>query len=213
MFRAGRTTDARQLANVPIIDIRQSEDSKSDMHQPYFSQVLRDRLDAANGTHANEVFWNMPPHNMDIEGVFAIDRWLEAVEADHSDLSRAEKIIRDKPGDLLDTCWIEGSPVTDSSTCNQKYGWNANARIVAGEPFTDDVRKCQLKPLRREDYNVMFTDAQWEQLQADFPTGVCDWTLPSVGYQPSIPWMTYAGGPGGTPLGPAPQSTTSPPRK
>ena len=50
------------------------------------------------------------------------------------------------------------------------------------------------------------TDAQWEQLNAVFPTGVCDYSLPAVGSQPTIPWQTYADGPGGVPLGDPPVS-------
>ena len=51
-----------------------------------------------------------------------------------------------------------------------------------------------------------FTDAQWTGLQAAFPTGVCDCNEPGVGQQPSIPWFTYANGPGSQPLSPAPVS-------
>jgi hypothetical protein len=43
-------------------------------------------------------------------------------------------------------------------------------------------------------------------LQA-FTTGVCDYSRPGIGQQPSTPWMTFAGGPGGQPAGPAPTST------
>ena len=79
--------------------------------------------------------------------------------------------------------------------------------MVAGEPFTGDVLKCQLKPLDRADYgSVTFTDDQWTALQQAFPDGVCDWTAPPVGFQPSVPWLTYAGGPGGEPVGRAPES-------
>ena len=206
MYRAGRTTDPRQLVNVPIIDVRQAAEPNSDMHQPYNSHVLRARLDAVNGTHANELLWEMPPNNVDIAAVLAVDRWLEAVEADTSDRPLAEKIIRNKPSDLVDTCWIDGKAVTGAARCERQYLFGGDARIVAGAPLRDDVRKCRLKPLRQDDYDVTFTNSQWQRLQAAFPDGVCDWTLPSVGYQPSIPWMTYAGGPGGTPLGPAPES-------
>jgi hypothetical protein len=66
--------------------------------------------------------------------------------------------------------------------------------------------KCQLKPLSATDYAVAFTPEQWARLQAAFPTGVCDWTKPSVDVQPSVPWLTFAGGPGGQPLGAAPVS-------
>lgn len=210
MYRAGRTTDARQLATVPIIDHRSVPDSSnpewlSDMHQPFFSFVMRARLDAANGSHGNQVFWRFVPENMDIAAALAIDRWLEAVEHDPSNLPRDQKIVRNKPADLVDTCWIKGEPVAGTA-CEVEYPHFGNARIVAGAPLSDDIRKCQLKPLRREDYEVTFTDSQWARLQAVFPGGVCDWTRPSVGYEPSIPWMTYADGPGGRPLGPAPSS-------
>jgi len=49
-------------------------------------------------------------------------------------------------------------------------------------------------------------DAQWSQLQQAFPTGVCDYTKPGVNQQATVPWMTYKNGPGGQPLGNAPQS-------
>ena len=212
MYRAARTSDPRQLAKVPMIDVRESPfrddtDGKSDMHQPYNSHVMRARLDAVNGTHANQVFWRFPPANRDIPAALAIDRWLQAIAQDTSDLPREQKVIRNKPVDLVDTCWIGDEAVTDTALCDAHYAYSGDARTVAGEALTDDIRKCELKPLRREDYAVAFSDAQWQRLQAVFPGGVCDWTRPSVGFQPSIPWMTYAPGPGGTPLGPVPTST------
>ena len=215
MYRAGRTTDPRQLAKVPILDVRAVPDSSrpetlSDMHQPFYSFVTRARLDAVNGTHGNHVFWRFVPENMDIASVLAIDRWLQAVDNDKSSLSREQKIIRNKPGDLVDTCWIDGKPVTDAADCAKQYPYNGDARTAAGEPLRDDVRKCRLKPLRRSDYGVTFTEEQWNRLQGAFPDGACDWTQQSVGYQASIPWMSYARGPGGTPLGAAPRSRSIP---
>ena len=66
--------------------------------------------------------------------------------------------------------------------------------------------KCQLKPLNRTSYNVTFTNEQWARLRAVFSGGVCDWTKPSVGYTPAIPWLSFANGPGGKAIGPAPKS-------
>ena len=214
MYRADRTTDAHRLAQVPIIDVRQFVDAsdpetKSDMHQPFYTAVMRARLRAANGTDANMVRWSGVPQNMDMDGVLAMDRWLQAVAADHSDLPRSQKIIRDRPKGVTSTCWIDGSPVTDTARCAKQYPPPVNggdARIAAGGPLTDNVRKCHLKPLRRGDYNVAFTDPQWQQLQAAFPDGVCDWARPSVGEQRSLPWVTFARGPGGQPLGAPPVS-------
>src|SRR5258705_7588235 len=75
----------------------------------------------------------------------------------------------------------------------------------AGEPLTDDVLKCQLQPMDPTAYfPVLFSDAQWAQLQAAFPGGVCDYTKPGVNQQPTVPWLTYAKGPAGETQGPPP---------
>jgi len=37
-------------------------------------------------------------------------------------------------------------------------------------------------------------------------TGVCDWSKPGVSQQPANGPLTFEGGPGGVPLGPAPTS-------
>ncbi|QHS09531.1 DUF6351 family protein [Sinimarinibacterium sp. NLF-5-8] len=67
-------------------------------------------------------------------------------------------------------------------------------RMVAGDAITTDTNKCQLKPLDRADPdygNARFSDEQWQRLQATFPTGVCDFTLPGVSQQPTVAWQTY----------------------
>jgi hypothetical protein len=83
----------------------------------------------------------------------------------------------------------------------------ATPAMVAGEGIETDTNKCTLKPLRQSDYYpVTFTEDQWKQLQAAFPTGVCDWSKPGVDQQDTIPWMTYEDRIGGRPLGSPPQS-------
>jgi hypothetical protein len=75
-----------------------------------------------------------------------------------------------------------------------------------------DVVKCRLRPLVRSGYfPILFTDAQWTQLQQAFPTGVCDWSEPGVGQQGAVAWQTYEGGPGGQPMGESPASEPSGP--
>ncbi|MFI5075582.1 MAG: DUF6351 family protein, partial [Actinomycetales bacterium] len=56
-YRTGRVTDAHQLASVPIIDVRPQDNEE--IHQSYYSYTMRARLDAANGTHANQVLWTV----------------------------------------------------------------------------------------------------------------------------------------------------------
>jgi hypothetical protein len=82
---------------------------------------------------------------------------------------------------------------------------------VAGDAITTDTNKCQLKPLNRSDYRLPFTPQQWAQLQAIFPTGVCDYSKPAVDQQPTMPWLTYQDASGrviygGVPLGAPPRS-------
>ena len=87
-------------------------------------------------------------------------------------------------------------------------------RMIAGDAITTDVNKCQLKPLNRNDnYGVLpFSDAQWAQMQALYPEGVCDYTQPGVGSQKTVSWLTYQDGNGkviygGTPLPPPPANS------
>jgi len=90
-------------------------------------------------------------------------------------------------------------------TCNGTWQHYGTPRLAAGAPLSLDVVKCRLKPLARADYRVPFTDAQWAQLQAAFPTGVCAYARPGVSqHPPKARWLTFADGPGGRALGPAP---------
>jgi Tannase-like family of unknown function (DUF6351) len=171
---------------------------------------IRDRLDRAQGNHDNEVLWFGPAPligdpSWPTEALVAMDRWLRSVELDHSGASRAKKIAADKPADLQDRCTAD--------ICKQeaatRYG---TPRSVAGGSEFNDVVKCRLRPLDRNDYaGVTFTDAAWATLEKTFPTGVCDWSKPGVGQQPNIAWLTYQDAAGnviygGRPMGPAPRS-------
>ena len=80
-----------------------------------------------------------------------------------------------------------------------------------GIPFSPDARQQFVELARKrialqKTHKDIRSDAEWAQLQATFPGGVCDWSKPGVNQQPSTPWLTFAGGPGGQQLGPAPTS-------
>ncbi len=84
---------------------------------------------------------------------------------------------------------------------------HSSPRQVAGGPLAENILKCQLKPLNTADYTpVTFTAAQLARLHATFPDGVCDWSKPGVGQQDAVSPLTFADGPGGQPLPPAPGS-------
>jgi hypothetical protein len=216
-YRTGQITDARRLAAVPIIDLRAYSES-AEIHTSYYSYKMRARLDKENGGHANQIIWTfgsfapvlgvVPPPDIELKSFLLMDHWLAGIEADRSAAPLSEKVIRDKPADAVDACFPENAnaEVTDQSTCATAFPHYGNTRTAAGAPIADDVIKCQLKPFDPKDYAVAFTPAESAQLALAFPTGVCDYSKPGIGQQPSIPWITFAGGPGGSPLGAAPGS-------
>jgi Tannase-like family of unknown function (DUF6351) len=214
-YRTGAVTDGAGLANVPIIDLRGSHNF-NDIHTDYHSYVLRARLDAANGGHANQLIWTWsgslfgiaPPPTIALKSFLLMDSWLSSIEGDARDVALSQKVIDDKPAGVTDECFIGAALVetTDAAACASAFPWFGDARLGAGESLVDNAMQCQLKALDRTAYSVTFTDAQWARLQAAFPNGVCDWSLPPVGFQQSTPWLTYESGPGGQPIGPAPTS-------
>jgi hypothetical protein len=209
-YRTGAVNDGAQLDQVAIIDSRGTGDvDPLGIHKMHHTFALRARLRASNGTSANQVIWRggAPPG-----GTFDVmDKWLSAVEADKSSDPLETKIIRDKPADASDACWLGGTKFTDEAQCDTFWPYFGEPRGVAGGPRAHDVAKCQLKALNRSDnYGLVpFTDLQWQRLKGAFPNGVCDWSKPAADRVPSVPWLTYADGlGGGQPLPAAPTSTS-----
>src|SRR5262249_40803190 len=79
-YRTGQVVEGHELANVPIIDLRGSHNF-NDIHTDYHSYVMRARLDAANGGHANQLVWTLnaafysivPPPAIALKSVLLID--------------------------------------------------------------------------------------------------------------------------------------------
>ena len=213
VYRTGLIADPRQWANVPIIDLRGYSES-SEIHTSVYTYASRARLDDVVGGHANQIIWTfdpavpiapIPTPTLAAKAFDLMDRWLHAVELDHRNVPKAQKVREDKPADATDKCFAADQELPASS-CPVVYPAYSTPRLEAGEPLRNDNVMCRLKPLRRADYKVTFTDAEWLQLQHAFPTGVCDWTKPAVNQHPAATWLTYAHGPGGLPLGPPPRS-------
>jgi hypothetical protein len=215
-YAAGAVNSGNNLDKVAIIDLRGPDPGA--FHDVYRTYVMRARLLRDFGTAANQVLWRGQapligdPAYAD-EAIFALDKWLARVEADHRSLPLAQKIIADKPSDVGDRCTNGAGLSLPSEVCDQTVAAYASPRIAAGGPLTDDVLECRLKPLRRDDYNVTFTDAQWADLKKAFPTGVCDYSKPGIGQRGAIGWLTFQDAEGkvvygGTPLGAPPRSTS-----
>lgn len=213
-YQDGIIGDARQWAKVPIIDWRGNDNSN--IHMNWRAFAVRDRLDRANGGHGNQVIWRygpglLPPAQLMVDSLVTIDKWVAAIKADTSTATLEEKVIKHKPPEAFDFCYIGNdytTKVTDWAKCNADpvLRYYASPRQVAGGPLAEDVLKCQLKPLKRSDYATTFSDEQWARLSKVFAGGVCDWSTQGVAMQRSTPWRTFAKGPGGVPMAPPPRS-------
>ena len=214
IYRSGRNVSGRGTASVAEIEVRNNI-TDTGFHPPFHSFTYRARLDETNGNHDTHVIW-VPNGGQTPDPILTVDAWLAGVEADASGDPLSAKLARHKPAEAVDACFRAGGVVqdvmcTDPATGVPGWQYYGNPRLVAGWPFTIDHYKCRLKPLDRADYAPLaFSDAQWAQLQQAFPTGVCDYSKPAVGQQPSIPWLTFADGPGGLPLGDPPGSVGPP---
>jgi hypothetical protein len=219
-YTDGGVDTASHLNDVAIIDLRGPDEGS--FHDVYRTYALRDRLLRNFGTAANQVLWQGPvPLLGDTTyadaSVYAVDRWLAKVNADRRSIPLSQKIIHDKPETVADRCTNGSGTDVPAETCTETVVAYGTPRFAADEPKTDDVLKCQLKPLNRSSYPVTFTDAQWQELEQAFPTGVCDYSKPGIGQGPTTPWMTYqqAAGRviyGGRPLGAPPVSAPFRPR-
>jgi hypothetical protein len=207
-YAGGRVLNAANLAGIPMVTVRYWDEYN--YHTSIEDTVVRERLRRDAGTTDSQVIVtallgkpaNIRPFEM-------LDRWLAAIEADHSAAALPAKVRTDRPTDVVDTCVIDGHNITDAARCAAEYPHFSKPRIEAGGPLTEDTLKCQLRPLNRADYPVDMTTTQFARLLDYFPQGVCDWTQPGVdAVAPTGVWQSFTAGPDGQPLPPAPVSTT-----
>lgn len=191
------------------------------IHLHWRSHSIRDRLDKAVGGHDNHAMWRFgrtgfaAPAPMALEAFLTMDQWLSRIQADTSAAPIEAKVRSAKPAAAADYCVLSGdaaqaTKVTDVAACNADpyLRWDRSPRQVAGGPLTEDILKCQLRPMALADYAGKLSSAQFARLQAVFPGGVCDWSKPGVGQQPAVGPLSFRAGPGGQPLGAAPVSAT-----
>ena len=208
-YRGGLISNGRNLARVPIVDIRGQDNVE--IHADFHSYAMRARLDRVNGHHDNQVIWTgsrpLVGDPAAFTGAFElIDRWLGRIESNRSRKSLPAKVLAERPRDAVDTCWVEGRRITDQATCRTAFPYFGDPRIAAGGKLADDVVKCRLRPLAREEYPAALTDSQFARLAKAFPGGVCDASKPGVGQRAPLRWPTFATGSGGRALGPPPRS-------
>jgi hypothetical protein len=178
------------LGNVPILMSRAYTDNRGDIHDRQRDFVVRARLERANGRSDNTVIWIASSFTPIPSTLDTMNTWLDAMTADPAPLS-IDKVVKHKPAGAVDTCWdaagvkiVEPASFTARNKCNALYPVHSEPRLVAGAPLTNDVMKCQLKPIDFSEYKVEFTHAQKTRMKAAFRTGVCDFSKPGVGQVP-----------------------------
>jgi hypothetical protein len=194
LYRTGAINSANNLDKVAIIDLRGPDPGA--FHDVYRTYAMRARLIRNFGTAANQVLWRgqvplVGDPSFAQDSVFAVDSWLARVHADKRKVPLAKKILQDKPDSVADRCTDGAGKELPSESCDQTVAAYGTPRLAADEPETDDVMKCQLKPMNRDDYPVTFTDAQWKRLEEAFPGGVCDYKKPGVSQHGAVAWLSY----------------------
>jgi hypothetical protein len=186
------------LANVPILHSRSYTDAVGDIHDRHRDLTIRARLQKANGRFDNQVIWVGPARQPNQQnaadlGALSLDtmnKWLDNIAADPAPLS-ADKVVRNKPAEAVDAYWdangkkiVEPATFDGDSGFNKMYPVHSEPRLIAGASLTNDVLKCQLKPVDYRDYKVSFSDAQKARMASIFSSGVCDFSKPGVGQVP-----------------------------
>jgi hypothetical protein len=194
LYRTGAINSANNLNRVAIIDLRGPDPGA--FHDVYRTYAMRARLQRNFGTAANQILWRgqtllIGDQSFADESIFAMDRWLARVHADRRRVPLARKIIQDRPDSVAPRCTDGNGHALPSETCDQTVASYGTPRQGADGPLSEDVMKCRLKPMRRDDYPATFTDAQWQALRHAFPDGVCDYSKPGVSQHGAVPWLTY----------------------
>lgn len=194
-YRSGIMNTIVNMDTVPIINMTGPDPGAA--HDSVHGYWVRWRLENEFGHHDNHVMWGgltvlIGDINYMNQSVVAMAKWLDAIEADTADRPLAAKIISNKPADVQDQC----SGVPGQMCPEETMLVFGTPRTVAGADKLGDQIQCELTPFVRghEMYgpaNLVWGDTEWEQLEALFSEGVCDWSKRPLGWQRTVPWLSY----------------------
>jgi hypothetical protein len=204
-YETGRiSTGVGDQRKVPIIDVDRFDDADGAPNDRFRAFALRDRLTlgASAQTVPGFQIWtrDAPAPGVGPEAVAVIDQWATFLVDGPGGGSRVEQIERTRPDDAVDNCVPPGATepargadvYEEDGPCAEPFPVLGNTRTAAGAPRSDDVLKCQLKPVDPEDYERSLSPTQLTRLEQVFPEGVCDWAVVGVGQSsPSMTDRTY----------------------
>lgn len=208
-YNRGLVLTGGGLNTIPIIDASWYTDDLADIHDRVRSLITRARLIATYGHADNQVVLLYPRPDiipfMSPKGpgsylamlsergrnlVQLMDLWLTNIAVDPRPGTQPERVVRNKPLDLVDGCWMSnGERIVEPATfpragrCNGEYVVHGNPRIATGAPLTNNIIKCELKPIRADDYLQPLSDEQLRRLGVVFKSGICDYSRVGKGYE------------------------------
>jgi hypothetical protein len=171
--------------DIPIIDWRPYLEERLDMHNSHQSFASRQRMLDHDGKASNQVIWFSGPDDSRILEAFGVmDQWL---------LDRRPAAATDRCFTNTGTEIARGPRVWDgilnsrpAGVCTTTYPIHSTSRMVAGGPIRGGVYKCALQSVSKAIARGLYgawkpSAAERSQLEAIFPTGVCDYTKDDVG--------------------------------
>lgn len=196
-YLSGLVNQFENLGSLPIVTQRvyvdQLANNAQNIHDRAEDFVVRARLSRAqDGRVDNQIIWTagLTGTNLAVLSLELMNRWLDAIAADPAPPG-LDKVARTRPADAADACFdatghriVEPATYDGPGVCNTLYPNHSMPRLSAGMPLTNDIKKCQLKPIDSGDYAVPFTPSEAARLRTIFPEGVCDYSRPGVGQRP-----------------------------
>ncbi|MGH3347538.1 MAG: DUF6351 family protein [Nocardioides sp.] len=197
-YRSGLINETTNLDEVAIINHGGPDPGIA--HDYAHAFWTDERLLADQGHTDNRVMWFGPAPLIGDpqwanEALLAMDRWLTAVESDGRALPLADKVVADRPDDVIDRCVVaELAPACDFEELQVLQTRLSTPRQEAGGPLANDNVACRLKPFDVAEYGAvgaLFTPDQVASLEQFFAEGVCDWSQPGRGQGPTETWLRY----------------------
>lgn len=190
---------------VPIVDVDVYDDPTGAPADRVRAFSLRDRLTygaPAESVPGFQIWTRLPgtPPDPALEAVGLVGEWLAALGDDTGGGERFSVLARTRPEAAVDNCLPAGAdaPVggvgvyDDEGPCADDHPVAGDPRLAAGAPLSNDVLKCQLKPVDAADYEIALAPDDLDRLREVFPDGVCDWGSFGVGQTiPSMPDRSY----------------------
>jgi hypothetical protein len=195
LYSVGEVTGQGAIAETPLID--QSIPAGDlvpalDIHQQVWPYAMRARLDAA-GDGGSQVIWSLLP--LPSNAVDVTIQWLDqldALQAAQPGLSRSALVVDSRPPSANDQCRV--GVIGVPGVCDQGVLRHGNPRQEAGGPLSMDNIDCKLVPVGPSAYPATLSAVDLAQIRAAFPSGVCDYSAPPVGWVAhSSTWLSVGG--------------------